>query len=73
MSFGIQDNIVRFEISEDNHIFMQSLKSQNKFTYILPSFFLGDDTFFADKFTKISSWIVVHNKKKFGARLESKD
>ena len=73
MSFGIQDNIVRFEISEDNHIFMQGLKSQNKLADILPSFFLGDDSFFADKFAKISSWIVVHNKEKFGAGLEGKD
>ena len=29
MSFGIKDDIIRFEISEDNHIFMQSLEGKN--------------------------------------------
>ena len=72
MSFGIKDDIIRFEISEDNHIFMQSLEGKNKFTDIFSSLFFRNDSSFADKFAKITTWVIVHDKEKFCVGLEGK-
>lgn len=42
MPLRIQHNIIRFEVPENYHIFVEGLKCQDKLGYIVPGLYLWD-------------------------------
>ena len=66
MSLAIEDYVVRFEVAEDDHIFVEGLESENELADVLAGLLLGDCTLFADEFAQITAGVVVHHQEEFG-------
>jgi hypothetical protein len=64
MSTGINQNVLRFDIPEDDVLFVKIIYNQQQFSKICFRSLFGEVAFLFDKFTQVSMGIIIENKSK---------
>jgi hypothetical protein len=70
MALAIQHHVIRLQVPENNHVFVESLKGKDELTDVLPSLLFRDRSLFTNKLSKIASWVIIHDQEKLRARLK---